>query len=178
MPNPNKKRLIQNGLLLLLVLVLAAFVWKNQDQARKNRPSTLYDERVGDEASEIRIVREGQADVVLKREEDTWKVTEPLEFVADKEKVRHLFTLLSENAETNYSIEGKDLAQYGLEKERLSVSFNGVKYIFGKLNEISMQRYILKGDTLYLISETVSGLLQQGSDSFKPATKPESAEKS
>ncbi len=168
MPNPNKKRFIQNCLLLLVVCILGVLVWKNQNQSAKNLATTLYDKRIGDEASEIIISREGQPNVVLNRENETWKVTTPVEFVADKEKVRHLFTLLSENAETHYPIEGKDLSQYGLDKERLSVSFNGVKLVFGKLNEISMQRYILKDDKFYLISETVSGLLEQGADSFKP----------
>ena len=91
----------------------------------------------------------------------------PEKFIADEDKVRHLFTLLSENADTSYDVEGKDLALYGLEQERLSVSFNGVKLTFGKLNEISQQRYILKDKKMYLISETVSGLLESGANAFK-----------
>lgn len=166
MMNQNKRRLIQNTILLMVTIALAIFVWNKNNQP-KALSSTLYDESIGDEASEIRIFKEGRKDITLKLVKGLWRVTAPDEFEANSEKVRHLFTLLSENADNNYPTQGKDLAQYGLEKERLSVSFNGVKIVFGKLNEVSMQRYILKGDTMYLISETVSGLLEQGLEAFK-----------
>ena len=48
------------------------------------------------------------------------------------------------------------------------MSFNGVKLVFGDYNEVSHKRYVLKEDKMYLISETVSGLLESGADSFKP----------
>ena len=99
-------------------------------------------------------------------------MVKPNSFVADKERIRHLFTLLSESAEVSYDIKGKDLANYGLDKDKLSISFNGVKMIFGKLNEISHKRYILKGDRMYLISETISGLMMLGEEGFKPQEKP------
>ena len=130
--------------------------------------STLYDKSIGDEATEIVIHAEGADEVVLKNVEGQWKVTKPEQFDADKEKVRHLFTLLSENADTNYDIADKNLADFGLDEEKLSVSFNGVKLVFGDYNDVSHKRYVLKGDKMYLISETVSGLLESGVDSFKP----------
>jgi len=167
MPNPNKKRLLQNLALLAVVTALVFFVATRKEDAR-DLHATLYDKSIGEEATEIVIHLEGQDNVVLRNENDIWKVVEPTQFVADKDKVRHLFTLLSENADASYDIAGRDLASYGLDQDRLSVSFNGVKLIFGKLNEVSLKRYILKGDKMYLVAETVSGLLESGADGFKP----------
>ena len=167
MSSPASKRLIQNLILLSIVVALAAFIIMRDDGARE-LSSTLYDKSIGDEATEIVIQAEGVEDVVLKNIEGQWKVTKPEQFDADKEKVRHLFTLLSENADTNYDIADKKLVDFGLDKEKLSVSFNGVKLVFGDYNEVSHKRYVLKGDRMYLISETVSGLLESGADSFKP----------
>lgn len=169
--SPNKKRLLQNLALIVVVALLIAFVIYQQNTKEVN--NTLYDRAIGDNATQVLIHSQGHDDIIIRNQEGAWKVIEPEEFIADKEKVRHLFTLLSENAETSYDIKGKDLASYGLDKDNLSVSFNGVKMIFGKLNEISQKRYILKGDKMYLISETVSGLMESGVDGFKPVVKSE-----
>ncbi len=160
------------NLALLAVVVSLLLLVLNHDEAPKDLHETLYDESIGDEAKEIVIHREGEDDVVLQQSNNRWKVVKPSEFVADKDKVQHLFTLLSENADSRYDIAGKDLARYGLDKDRLSVSFNGVKMIFGQLNEVTRKRYIRKGDKMYLVDETVSGLLEMGEDAFRIRPKP------
>jgi hypothetical protein len=172
MASSNKKRLFLNLLLLLVVAGLIAFVvTREEDSGEKFK--TLYDKSIGDDAKELVIHAEGKDDIVIKLENEIWKVVKPSEFVADKEKIRHLFTLLSENAESSYDIKDKDLASYGLDKDNLSISFNGVKMIFGKLNTVTEKRFILKGGRMYLISETISGLMLLGEEGFKPQDKPE-----
>ena len=171
MASLNTKRLIQNLLLLLVVAALALFIASREEQPT-DLHQTLYDKSIGDDAKEVIIHSQGREDVVLKNENDVWKVVKPSEFLADKDRVRHLFTLLAENADTSYDIKGKDLANYGLDKDRLSVSFNGVKIIFGKLNEVTGNRYMLKGDKMYLVAETVSGLMEMGEEGFRPQSRP------
>jgi hypothetical protein len=166
MPSLNKKRFITNAVLLTIAVALVLFVIMRNDETIALH-KTLYDKSIGDEATEIIIHADTSEDVILKNENGIWKITAPIQLKADRDKVRHLFTLLSENADVSYDIQGKDLASYGLDKEQLSVTFNGVKLIFGKLNEISQKRYILKGERMYLIAETVTGLLESGVDGFK-----------
>ena len=170
MSSPNKKRLIQNLSLLLVVAGLAFFITTRKEDGDLHQ--TLYDKSIGDNAKEVIIHAEGREDVVLQNKETIWSVVKPTTFLADKAKVHHLFTLLSENADNQYDAKDKDLAAYGLDKDRLSVSFNGVKIIFGKLNEVTQKRFLLKGDRIYLVEETVSGLLEMGADAFKPVPKP------
>jgi len=152
------------------VVGLAVFIATRDDDTGPQY-KTLYDKAIGDNAKEIIIHAVGREDVVLQNKNDSWEVIKPSQFKADSAKVRHLFTLLSENAESNYPIAGKNLADYGLDKENLSVSFNGIKYIFGNLNTVTEQRFIRMGDTLYLIQETVSGLMLAGEESFKVDSK-------
>ena len=171
MSSPNKKRLIQNLFLLLVVAGLAFFITTRKEDS-SNLHQTLYDKSIGDDAKEVIIHSEGREDVVLENNDSVWSVVKPTKFLADKSKVHHLFTLLSENADSQYDAKDKDLAAYGLDKDRLSVSFNGVKIIFGKLNEVTQKRFLLKGDTIYLVQETVSGLLEMGEDAFKAMPKP------
>ena len=169
MLNQNKKRLIQNLALIFIVVGLVAFLWIQQSAETDDKKfaSTLYDKSIGDEATEILIHVEGRDDILLKNIDDVWFVIQPEEFVADKQQIQHLFTILSENAETSYALEGKDLTQYGLDEDRLSISFNKVKLVFGEYNPVSQKRYIRKADKMYLVSETITGLLQTGLDAFR-----------
>ncbi len=165
----NNKRLLQNIALLLMVAGLATFIATRVDKnnGRGEVFATLYDKSIGDEATEIIIHAEGNDDIVLQNNNNVWMITKPFEAQADPQKVQQLFTLLAENAETSYPIEGKNLAQYGLDKDVLSISFNGVKMLFGKYNEITQQRYILKGDRMYLITEAISAVMKSGAEAFK-----------
>lgn len=181
MANPNYKRLLQNIVLLLLTAVLIVFITtrnKSDSQEASKSHATLYDKSIGDDAKDIMIHAEGREDILLKKEGGIWKVVKPEAFIADKNKVRHLFTLLSENADSRYAIEGKDLKSYGLDIDRLSISFNGVKIIFGKLNDITRKRYVKKGNEMYLVEETISGLMEMGVDTFRPQTAPQTMLKS
>ena len=74
---------------------------------------------------------------------------------------------MSENTESKYTVEDKDLVEYGLDEDRLSISFNKVKFIFGKYNAVSQKRYVQKAEMMYLVSEAVTGLLQEGVDAFR-----------
>ncbi len=172
MSTQNTKRLIQNSILLLIVIALVFFIATRKQEQGKTY-ATLYDKAIGDNANEIVIHFEENDDVILKNSKGIWKVVKPEEFIADKRRVQQLFTLLSENAESSYDLKDKDLARYGLDKERLSISFNGVKYIFGKLNPVARKRFIRKGDKMYLVDETVSGLMQMGVEGFRPQPLPE-----
>ncbi len=172
MTSSNKKRLLLNIVLFIIVAGLIGFIINRSDDEGESY-KTLYDKSIGDDAKELIIHVEGKDDLVIQLKDDVWTVVKPSNFVADKDKIRHLFTLLSENAESNYTLEGKDLASYGLDKDNPSISFNGVKMIFGKLNEVTGKRFILKGERMYLISETISGLMILGEEGFKPQEKPE-----
>jgi len=162
----NKKRLIQNILLLLIVGSLILFIsTREEDGAELHK--TLYDKSFGDEVTQITIHVEGHDDVVIQNKGKAWNVVKPTEFEADVEKVQLLFTLLSENADSSYDIKGKDLASFGLDKDRLSIRFNTVKLVFGNYNQVTQQRYILKGERMFLVAETISPLMRLGADGFK-----------
>jgi len=172
MTNSSKKRLMLNIGLLIIMVGLIGFI-VSRDENKTESFKTLYDKSIGDDAKELVIHVDGKDDLVIQLKNEVWSVVKPNSFIADKDKVRHLFTLLSENAESNYDLEGKDLASYGLDKDNLSISFNGVKMIFGKLNEVTGKRFFLKGERMYLISETISGLMILGEEGFRPQEKPE-----
>jgi hypothetical protein len=106
--------------------------------------------------------------IELRKVANKWLITKPIEVEANQRRIQHLMTLLSDHIDATYSIAGKDLALFGLDKERISVAFNGVKIQFGTLNPISHKRYLRKGNTVYIVAETIYGLLIGGVDGFMP----------
>lgn len=175
----NSKRLFLNAFLLFVVVMLTWFVLtRNQEQA--DSPETLYDESMGDDVTQVVIHVAGHDDLYLENRGEEgnrqWKITRPIQQDADKSKVRVLFTLLTDPVSSSYDAADMDLAKYGLDKENLSVSFNGVKLVLGDLNQVSQTRYVLKGDRIYLIAETVSGLIEMGVDGFKVNDKKETGQ--
>ena len=169
------KRLFLNLLLLLLAGGLIWFVATRPPETRK-MSDRLYDASMGDNITKVLIQVQGHPDILIENtakagEADNWMIIQPFQASADEDKVRLLFTLLTDPVSASYDAKGKNLAPFGLDPEQMSISFNGVKLILGNLNQVSQTRYILKGNKIYLIAESVSALLQSGPETFKKAAK-------
>ena len=165
------KRWVLNGVLLLLVIALIAFIIQQLHTPRV-AVNTLYDESMGDEIVSIRIYRniteekKLASNIELEKISNKWMMVSPIKASVDNRKIKHLLTLLSDTVDAQYSVKGKDLSIFGLDNKRLSVFFNGVEIQFGSLNPISYKRYLRKADTIYMVAETVNGLLLSSVDSF------------
>ena len=165
------KRFFLNLVLLLVVLGLGWFIYHQMHSSK--RADTLYDEAMGNEIVSIHIVHQENpsedrpaSKIEMQKNDGKWKIVKPIVAAVDTNKIKHLLTLLSERIEASYPVEGKDLSVFGLDKEPLSVSFNGVRFQLGASNPVSRKRYIRKSDTIYLIDETVYGLLRSGTKGF------------
>ena len=161
------KRWILNGLLLLLVTALLGVIIQASNAPRVVVDS-LYDESMGDEITSIRINRQAKKykSLELEKVSGKWMMKIPIKAEVDDRKIKHLMTLLSDTVDARYSVKGKDLSVFGLKNTQTSISFNGVKIQFGSLNPVSYKRYLRKGDTVYMVAESVHGLLLNSADSF------------
>lgn len=166
----NKKRLLIN---LFLFVVVGALLWfvLTQQPKKGELAETLFDQTMGDDVTKVVINVKDKPEIHLENKgaenDRQWMITQPIQAPADKDKVRLLFTLLTDSVTSSYDSAGKDLASFGLDQDDLSISFNGVKLVLGKMNPVSYNRYVLKGDKIYLIAETVSSLMREGVDGFK-----------
>ena len=136
---------------------------------------SLYDNSMGNEIHSIIIqypkVENKQsimAEIQLEKTNGQWMMIKPINTPIDERKIKHLTTLLSDPIGASYPISNKDLSRFGLGVKQVNISFNGVKIQLGSLNPISHQRYVLKGERIYLVAETVYGLLIGGATSFIP----------
>jgi hypothetical protein len=164
-----KNRLALNGLLLCFILGLLWFI--NQSPPQDRMVTSLYDESMGSEIHSISIYHQQTLNqavhgvkIEIKKIANKWQIIKPIEANVDTKKIQHLMTILSDPISAHYSVKGKDLSLFGLDKERVSLSFNQTKIQFGSLNPITHKRYLRKGETIYIVSETVYGLLVGGVD--------------
>lgn len=165
------KRFFLNLVLLLIVLGLVWFVYHQMHSSK--RADTLYDDAMGSEIISITVFHQkdplntGSAPTLeMQKNDGKWQITKPIYAEVDANKIKHLLTLLSERVDARYPVKGNNLAAFGLDQEKLSVSFNGVKLQFGTTNPVSHKRYLRKGDSIYLVDETVQGLLRSGTTGF------------
>lgn len=164
MASLSRRRFGLNAFLLLMVLALAGLVgWQLQQQEQQAQSSRLLPLTLT-EVSSILVERtvEGVASKLeLKREGEQWFLAQPVVAEANAIKVRQLVTLLDEKVEASYPRANKDLKTYGLESSDLAVYFNGSKLVLGDTNPVSNHRYILNGEQLQLVNETVYHLLKE-----------------
>lgn len=155
------KRLGWNLLLLLLVAALAGVAWW-----QAHRPGAVQPSLVGLSRAEVQQViitqqpdTPQQSVLHLQREGEQWRMTAPRQLATNPAKISQLFTLLDETVSASYPVEGKDLAQYGLQPAALKVQFNDSTLLLGAENPVSQQRYFLRDGQLMLASEAVYALL-------------------
>lgn len=160
-----KNRLLLNGLLILILASLASLIWLKPgvEKEKTQRISTLKE----DDIHKITLQRADKQDILLEKKGGQWLVTNPYSTNASHIKVKLLLTLLSDEIKSEYSAKGKDLSQFELEPEKISIQFNDDnKIIFGITHPINYNRYILKEDKILLISESVYGALNANIASF------------
>lgn len=164
MASLSMRRLGLNFVLLLMVLGLAGLVWWQLQQQEQQAQSARLLPLTFAEVNSILVERnlEGVASKLeLKREGEQWYLAQPVVAEANAIKLRQLVTLLDEKVEASYNRANKDLNTYGLASRELSVSFNGHQLVFGDTNPVSNHRYILNGEQIQLVNETIYSLLKE-----------------
>jgi hypothetical protein len=157
------RRVALNSVLLVVILGLFWFIFSKLNHSTPI--NTLYDASMGEEIHTILIVSHN-TNIELQKVTGHWVMTQPITTEIDERAIQHLMTLLFDPIDASYPMNGKNRVQFGLDNDPVSVAFNGVEIQFGTLNPVSHKRYLRKGDRVYMVAETVYGLLTGGIDGF------------
>lgn len=175
-----RTRLWLNLLLLLVIAGLAAFVWLNpgKDKQADQTVSTLKAEQVT--RIEIRRHVEGSDDKVIRmqrQDNGSWLMTEPQSALINNSRVRQMLNLLKDPVQQRFDAAGKQLADFDLDPGKLSVTYNDQTLVFGMMNPMNYQRYLLRGSDILLVNETAFTTLNGDAVSFfTPRLLPEGLE--
>ncbi len=155
-------RWLLNIFLLLVVVILATFVYFSSDTQQQKLSLTNTEKQ---SIQTITIPRE-QGDIRLRKQNTEWIMESPYQLPAHEFRINNLLDLLSTNVDKAYAVDDLDLKQYGLEPPRAIIRFNETEIQFGKINPVSLQRYIRVDEKLFLINDKLYPLISSQPSSF------------
>ena len=151
-----RSRLLLNLVLLVLVIALVVIVYSSTDEHTDH--VTLLTTLSPDAITDIRI-HHNQHETVLHKQDDGWKMTQPISIDANGFRINTLLKLLTATSQADYAVAGLDLAQFGLEKPTTSIRFNAFEIAFGISNPVNGLRYVRVGERVHLIDDSFYPLL-------------------
>ncbi len=149
-----RSRLLLNlGLLVLVGILVAIVVFEPGKQPEpKPRPlTTLKPESI----TKLKLVR-GPDDVIeFEKRDGRWWLVKPWQLPARDFRVQGILRLLKADSQSRHDLASLDLAKFGLDKPRASVTFNGELTIdFGGTEPLAQRRYVRIGNDLHTIIDT------------------------
>ncbi len=162
------KRLWLNLILLVVGAVLVYFVAYNPVPTLKKgqqNPNSLFS-IAPYQAEDILIEHKDKPAIVFMKINDQWQLMKPGIAPVNSERIKHLLTILREPIIASYDPEGKDLTPFGLSSSKIKLTINSEEATFGSTNPVTLNRYILKNNTIYTIKEIVYGVLGTSVVSF------------
>ena len=149
---------LTNVVLLVLVVALSLLTYITNTKNKTNSiiPSlTTLDPQL---VSTIKI-NKNDNQTVLNKQNNEWRIIQPIEVKANQLRVGSLLKLLTINIYAQYPIEDIDLSQYGLSDSVLNIEIDNTRIRFGSTNPINDKRYILINNNMYLIEDNFFPLI-------------------
>ena len=150
-----KRHLFTNFFLLLLVIGLGLFLFTDEiDQNGIIKLSSLS----ADTITQISIHHK-QRDILLKKSNQQWRLTKPVDINANQFRIKTLLNLLNTNSLARYKAVDMELEKYSLSQPDTYIIFNDLKIEFGIVNPINQLRYIKINDEVHLTEDNFYPLL-------------------
>lgn len=144
-----KSRWIINGLLLVLVLAIVAFI--------KLRPQQEAVKQVAYEVSTLKLATftkvsaefPAKAPVAFEKIDGYWYLTKPYKARADQMLVMRIMSLVA--AKSAQKFQAADLAQFGLDQPKLRLKFDNDEFTFGTFNPVTSEQYVAYNNFVFLL---------------------------
>ena len=133
-------------------LVIFLYIRPQSHEVQEYRISSLSAEA----ARSIQILHK-DTHMVLKKAENHWHLTEPINARADEKKVTQLLEILSAKSEHRFSL--TDLDRFSLDKPNVRLSIDHESFDFGGLTPVTNQQYIATEESVFLISPRYAVML-------------------
>lgn len=91
--------------------------------------------------------------IVFEKKNGHWTLTAPFKAPVNEIRVRQLVDIGKAQIESEYPVKPEDLARYELDKPKARLQLGDLTLAFGGSDPINMRRYVLKDQTLYLVSD-------------------------
>lgn len=152
--------------LTLLLLVLLAFWLLQRPQAPLESENPLT-EISPQSIQNISIQRPGHQQITLSKSSQHWQLIAPFTARANEARINLLLGLLSERVHSQFATHDNELLnQFGLSDTSPTLTLGDQQFVFGGTESLSGRRYLLHQNTISLIDDQVSPLLNASAASF------------
>lgn len=154
-----RSRLVTNAVLLIIVIGLALFLvnTNKQDAVVKEVPITSIDPA---SVKTILIKRKQSNEIRFSKVDNKWQMQSPYQLPANEFRINTMLKLLQAHSYTEFNRADVDLKRFLLEVPELAIQFNDTRIEFGDTSPLAEQRYVLVGDKVHLINDSLYEQLQ------------------
>ncbi|MEX1201294.1 MAG: DUF4340 domain-containing protein [Methylophaga sp.] len=159
-----KRSYLTNLLLLTLMMVL---LWQLDRVQTPDTVTTIGGELTPSMVQKITVNRASQNTIEMSKTGKGWQLQQPFSAMASDSRINMLLSLLDSIPGEQFAIDDElDLTPFGLAKPDLTIRFNDTAFVFGDTEQLSGQRYLRSGETIYLFNDAISPLLQASASGF------------
>lgn len=153
--------------LLLVMLVIGLFWLNSQPNSDKVASYPSLTKIASDAITTITITRPNNQPIVLNKQENGWQLIEPLSAKANDTRIQLILSLLSTPSFAQLMPSTKDdLTRFGMTASATTLALNEQVFQFGSNETLSKHRYVLYNDTIHLIDDQITPLLNANAASF------------
>lgn len=147
-----KKPLRNNLLLLLLVIGLIILLYLPTDETEKKTATQRLNIAV-ESVTTLRLDRGAKDQIVLQKQAGEWWMISPRKWPANQSRVQSLLTLLQQTHYGQFSTQGQELSNYGLQPPLASIHFDQTTLNFGSTEQLNNRRYLQHEQQIYMTDE-------------------------
>ncbi len=143
-----KARLLLNVFLLFFLAGLFLFIqfWP----ADKVTITVPISELIPSEVDFIKIRRKDKMEIVLKKDINTWRMTQPHHARVTEFQIDRILEIAM--AKSEHKINDYDRENFGFTSPEITVTINEQTFLFGFINQITNEQYLETQGTAYLIA--------------------------
>ena len=146
------------------MLLLAAGSWLSvKTDSDKNSQLSDIDKNL---IQQIRILRPNQNEIVFRKRNRHWFLSEPYEIAANQLRISSVLNLLDANSVQQYPLANLNPAEFGLKPAKATVYFDEHVFHFGSDEPIGGNRYLQVGEMLHLLADNHFPLVTAGVDTL------------
>lgn len=160
-----KSRYLVN--LLLVIIVLGLYWFNTQPEPNQDDSYSPLTTIASDTINRITITRPNNDTILLKRQDNGWQLIQPLTAKANDTRIQLILSLLSTASFAQLTPKNEtELSRFELNESAPSLRLNDQLFQFGATETLSKHRYIFYKDTIHLIDDHVTPLLNANATSF------------
>ena len=142
-----------NLFLLLVVAGLALLVYLQPGKQPVQNDRVRLTPVDVETLTELRLERQGGDTLLFRREGGQWWLSSPHVVAANRFRVEQLLWWFTARSASRYRVAGLALSQYDLEKPRAHLYAGNQMLAFGGHDSLQQRRYVLAGESVYLVSD-------------------------